>query len=79
MLGKTKKTTCELFNFENFETAEMCHYPDLGSDSDWSNREGNLLQPILSPTRSVMRMGLLQSFLKRYFAGKPMVASIGNS
>ena len=23
-----------------------CHYPDLGSASDWSCREGNLLQPI---------------------------------
>ena len=24
----------------------MCHYPDLGSASDWSCCEGNLLQPI---------------------------------
>ena len=58
-------------------TAEMCHYPDLGSDSDWSNREGNLLQPIRSTTRSVISMEFLQSFLRRYnyFAGKPVVAS----
>ena len=28
-----------------------CHYPDLGSVSDWSCREGNLLQPIRSTTQ----------------------------
>ena len=47
----------------------MFHYPDLGSDSDCSNRDGNLLQPIRSTTRSVISMGFLQSFLRRYFAG----------
>ena len=26
------------------------HYPDVGSASDWSCREGNLLQPIGSST-----------------------------
>ena len=50
----------------------MFHYPDLGSDSDWSNRDGNLLQPIRSTTRSVISIGLLQSFHRRYFAGKPI-------
>ena len=29
-----------------------CHYPDLRSASDWSSREGNLLQPIKSTPRS---------------------------
>ena len=28
-----------------------CHYPDLGSASDWSCRVGNLLQPIRSTTQ----------------------------
>ena len=50
----------------------MFHYPDLGSDSDWSNRDVNLLQPIRSTTRSVISIGLLQSFHRRYFAGKPI-------
>ena len=27
------------------------HYPDLGSASDWSYREGKLLQPIKSTTQ----------------------------
>ena len=29
-----------------------CHYPDLGSASDWSCRVGNLLQPIKSATQN---------------------------
>ena len=28
-----------------------CHYPDLGSSSDWSCRERNLFQPIRSTTQ----------------------------
>ena len=28
-----------------------CHYPDLGSASDWSCRVGNLIQPIRSTTQ----------------------------
>ena len=28
-----------------------CHYPDLGSASDWSYRVGNLFQPIRSTTQ----------------------------
>ena len=28
-----------------------CHYPDLGSASDWSYRVGNLIQPIRSTTQ----------------------------
>ena len=28
-----------------------CHYPDLGSASDWSCRVGNLFQPITSTTQ----------------------------
>ena len=29
-----------------------CHYPDLGSASDWLCRVGNLLQPIKSATQN---------------------------
>ena len=28
-----------------------CHYPGLGSPSDWSCRVGNLIRPIRSPTQ----------------------------
>ena len=31
-----------------------CHYPDLGSASDWSCRVGNLLQPIKSATQNLV-------------------------
>ena len=53
------------------------HYQDLGSDSDWSCRERNLLQPIRSTTQIwvVTRHQFLCSFLRRHFAGKPVVAS----
>ena len=56
------------------------HYPDLGSASDWSCRGGKLLQPIKSTTqiRPVTRhqCGIsIQSFLKRHFARKPVMAS----
>ena len=36
----------------------MCHYPDLGSDSDWSNREGNFLQPIIGTTQICHQYGI---------------------
>ena len=29
----------------------MCHYPDLGSASDWSCRVWNIFQPIRSTTQ----------------------------
>ena len=54
------------------------HYPDLGSASDWSCREGNLLQPVRSTTQiwvGVISMESLRSFLRRFYAGKPLLAS----
>ena len=51
----------------------MRHYPDLGSASDWSCCEGNLLQAIRSATQIWVVM--LHSFLRRYFMGKPPVVS----
>jgi len=39
------------------------HYPDLGSASDWLKQ----ISPVIS-------MEFLHSFLRRLFAGKPMVA-----
>ena len=42
------------------------HYPDLGSTSDLSYREGNLLS---------QSEALPRSFLRGHFAGKPVVAS----
>ena len=50
-------------------------FPDLGNASDWSYRVGNLLQPIRSGKWRVISMEFLRSFLRRYFAGKAMVAS----
>ena len=56
--------------------------PDLGCASDWSCRGGNLLQPIRSATHicvvtvwTFISMDFLQSFLRRHFAGKPVVVS----
>ena len=54
------------------------HYPDLGSASDWSCREGNLLQPVRNTTQiwvGVISMESLRSFLRRFYAGKPLLAS----
>ena len=48
--------------------SEKCRYPDLGRDSDWSNREGNLLPPIISTTQICHQYGYLQSFLRRHFS-----------
>ena len=48
----------------------MCHYPDLGSASDWSCRIANLFQP----TR-VISMEFLRLFLRRHLVGKPVTAS----
>ena len=57
----------------------MCHYPDLGSDSDWSCCKGNLLQPIRSTTQIQVvtnhQYESLHSFLRCYFTGTPTVAS----
>ena len=44
-------TKCRLKNdFRNF-TLMTCHYPGLGSASDWSCRKENLFQPIRSSTQ----------------------------
>ena len=44
-------------------TAETCHYLDVGSDSDWSNREGNVLQPIISTTQICHQYGISVMFV----------------
>ena len=49
----------------------MFHYPDLGSDSDWSRREGNLLQPIRSTTQICNQYGISAIVCKTSFRGKP--------
>ena len=55
------------------------HYPDLGSASDWSCRVGNLFQPITSTTQIWVvtrhQSGISALFLRRYFAGRQVVAS----
>ena len=55
------------------------HYPDLGTASDWSYREGKLLQPIKSTTqiRAVTRhqYGISALVSQTSFRGKPLVAS----
>ena len=47
--------------------------------ADWSCRLGNLIQPIRSTTQIWVvtrhQYGILHSFLRRHFAGKPVVAS----
>ena len=55
------------------------HYPDLVSTSDWSCRVENLLWPIICTYQiwavTLHSMQFLRSFLRRHFAGKPVVAS----
>jgi len=53
--------------------------PDLSSASDWSCRVGNWIRPIRSTTQiwvmSVISMEFLRLFLRRHWAGKPLIAS----
>ena len=51
-------------------TAELCHYPDLGSDSDWSNREGNFLQPVISTTQICYQYGISAIFSQTSFRSR---------
>ena len=57
-----------------------CHYPDLGSASDWLCCVGDLIQPIRSTNiprsgqRYIVSMEFLCSFLRHHLAGKPVVA-----
>ena len=44
-----------------------CHYPDLGSDSDWSNREENFLQPIRSTTQICHQYGISAIVSQTFF------------
>ena len=44
----------------------MCHYPDLGSASDWS-------KILFNQSEELPRSGFLQSFLRCHFTGKPLV------
>ena len=54
------------------------HYPDLSSGSDWLRQISSVARPIrrISHISVVTRhqMEFLQSFLRRHFAGKPVVA-----
>ena len=56
-----------------------CDYPDLGRAPDWLKQISHAARPIRSPTPSgwwrVISMEFLRSFLRRHFAGKPVVAS----
>ena len=69
---------CRLRNEHKSSILMMCHYPDLGSDSDWSCCKRNLLQPIRSTTRIWVvthhQYESLHSFLRWHFTGTPMVA-----
>ena len=63
------------------------HYLELGSASDWSSRVENLLQPIRGTTstqislvtRHQYEIEFLRLFLRRHFAGKPVLASQNDS
>ena len=53
-----------------------CHYPDLGSASDWMKPISNQLESLRrSGQWHVTSMEFLRPFLRRHFAGKPLVAS----
>ena len=54
----------------------MCHYPDLGSASDWSCRKKNLLQPIKSTTQ--IWVDLWASSLWTFCSRCPDIISQGN-
>ena len=54
----------------------MCHYPDLGSASDWSCRKRNLLQPIKSTTQ--IWIDLWASSLWTFCSRCPDIISQGN-
>ena len=41
-----------------------CHYPGLGSASDWSCRVGNLIRPIRSPTQIWVGRVISMEFLR---------------
>ena len=47
-----------------------CHYPDLGSASDWSCPDGNSGGILRSEESHVISLEFLRSFLKRNFSGK---------
>ena len=55
---------------QKFHILMMCHYPDLGSASDWSCYEGNLLQAIKSTSQiweeTFHLMEFLCSFLRHH-------------
>ena len=62
-------TKCRLFSQAN-------HYPDLGSTCDWLKQIFNQSEALLrSGQWHVISMEFLRSFLRRHFAGKPVVAS----
>ena len=48
------------------------HYPDLGSASDWLKQISHVVWPIRS---HIISVEFLRSFLRRHFAGKPVVVS----
>ena len=53
-----------------------CHYPDLGSDSDWLCRYGNLLQPIRCSNKILavrrQRYWIFALVTQKSFRGKPV-------
>ena len=53
-----------------------CHYPDLGSASDWSCCEGNLLQPVRSTTQFSIatrpQYGIYALAPQRHYERKPV-------
>ena len=51
---------------QKFAIMMMCHYPDLGSGSDWS-------KICLNQSEELTSSGFLQSFLRCHFTGKLLV------
>ena len=59
-----------------FHILITCYYPDLGSASDWSCCEGNLLQPIRSTTQFLIvtrhQYGVYSLAPQRHYERKPV-------
>ena len=70
--------TSENWNERRNSILMMCHYPDLGSASDWLNQISHAARPIRSTTQIWVvtrhQCEFLHSFLRRHFARKSVVA-----
>ena len=71
------KQSLKLRNERRYSILMSSHYADLGSASDWSCRSWNCFNQseALPWVVHVISMEFRRSFLRRHFAGKPILAS----